>query len=701
MGSIDELRTTFFQEAEDLLEGLADGLQELTDGGSDLELVNSIFRAVHSIKGGAGAFALDEVVRFAHRYENVLDAMRNGNLDASMQVLDVLTRAADHLTSLVEAARDELPENTALSDELLNELGSLSGAPEEKESKAELEFAVTALDLDDLSGPISSDLAFNISFSPGAELYSNGSEAAFLIRDVVSLGDAEVTCKTDDLPDFADLDPNGAYLDWFIALKTEASEAAVKEVFEFVEGLCELHIEEEVSAPTLPDLAAPDLPEPEPVPAVVEAEAPPEKKAPTPSSTPAAAEQKPEKKGGGGQATTTIRVELNRIDRLINLVGELVINQAVLAQCIKRAELSQDSDIDLGLEELRTLTRQIQDSVMATRAQPVKTLFQRMSRIAREAAVDVGKTLRVETEGQATEIDKTVIEKLADPLTHMIRNAVDHGLESAEKRTEAGKDPIGTISLSAAHQSGRVVIEIGDNGAGINREVVKAKAVEKGLIAPDAQLTPNEIDNLIFAPGFSTASAISNLSGRGVGMDVVKKSIQSLGGRVTIASETGKGSTFTIILPLTLAVLDGMVVGVAEETFVVPISAIVETMRLDPNQIFRLGTDNCVVRIRGAYVPVVDVGHALGYRHRLDSYESCVCLLIETADAMRAALMIDEIYDQRQVVIKGLEENYGHVHGVAAATILGDGRIALILDPSAIVGATGVDQMSMTLAAAE
>jgi len=692
MSKTDELKATFFQEAEDLLEGLADGLDELSEGDADSETVNAIFRAVHSIKGGAGAFGLETVVRFAHRFENVLDSMRNGELSVDAPVLDVLMRAADHLTVLVEAARDEAATDDTVCDGLIEELCSLNGSSDTpQDGMAEVAFTPMVLDLDDFGPPPDATPRYRVRFLPSDGLYASGNETGFLLRDLCDLGEATVQCHDDELPPLADLDPSANYLAWDIELESEASETAVREVFDFVEGLCELAVEAVAhTSEGVAPIALPEVIEEGPAPdRAAPASAAPEPKSAT---TAAAAQEKqaPTKKQAEGRSqpvASTIRVELDRIDRMINLVGELVINQAMLSQCVKRAEIPQGGDIDVGLDELRTLTRQIQDSVMAIRAQPVKSLFQRMSRIAREAGTEVGKTLRVETEGAATEIDKTVIEKLSDPLTHMIRNAVDHGLEDADKRTAAGKAPTGTISLSAAHLSGRVVIEISDDGAGIDRERVRAIAEEKGLVSPETQLSPNEVDNLIFLPGFSTAKELSNLSGRGVGMDVVKRSIQSLGGRVSISSEAGKGSVFSIVLPLTLAVLDGMVIEVGGQTVVVPISAIVETMRLSAAEVFKLGTQNSVVRIRGNYVPIVDVGSILGYRASVTEPDSCVFLLVETADGDRAALLIDEIHDQRQVVIKGLEENYGQVPGVAAATILGDGRIALILDPFAIVGA--------------
>jgi two-component system chemotaxis sensor kinase CheA len=308
-----------------------------------------------------------------------------------------------------------------------------------------------------------------------------------------------------------------------------------------------------------------------------------------------------------------------------------------------------------------------------------------MSRMVREVADATGKEVRLKTEGEATEVDKTVVERLAEPLTHMIRNAVDHGIESPEARLAAGKPAEGTVRLSAAHRSGRIVIEISDDGAGIDRPKVRASAVKKGLIAADAQLSDSDIDNLLFLPGFSTASTISNISGRGVGMDVVKRSIVALGGRISISSRPSLGSTFSMSLPLTLAVLDGMAVSVAGQTLVVPLTAVVETSQPKKGEIHSLGADGRVMSIRNTFVPIIDVGTQLEFRDEPTEPERGVAILVETGDGTRNALLVDSIQDQRQVVIKSLETNYGTVAGIAAATILGDGRVALILDVDALV----------------
>jgi two-component system chemotaxis sensor kinase CheA len=394
----------------------------------------------------------------------------------------------------------------------------------------------------------------------------------------------------------------------------------------------------------------------------------------------------------------TIRVDLERVDRLIDLVGELVINQAVLAQRATESGLVRNTDVAMGLDDLEQLTREIQDSVMAIRAQPVKSVFQRMPRLVREVAAAVGKEVRLVTEGENTEVDKTVIERLSDPITHMIRNAIDHGLESPEKRVAAGKPAEGQVKLAAFHRSGRIVIEVSDDGGGINRPRVKDIAASKGLIDPNAPLTDEEIDNLIFLPGFSTASTVSDISGRGVGMDVVKRSINALGGRISIASTPGKGSVFTMSLPLTLAVLDGMVVSAAGQTLIAPLSTIIETLQPKPHEVKPIGPNAWLMSIRDSFVPLIDVGMALGYRKDPVDPVNCVALLVEEG-ATRAALLVDAIQGQRQVVIKSLEANYRHVVGIAAATILGDGRVALILDVDAIVSRRTADQTPAHIAA--
>ncbi len=391
-------------------------------------------------------------------------------------------------------------------------------------------------------------------------------------------------------------------------------------------------------------------------------------------------------------------MDLERVDRLIDLVGELVINQAVLAQRAAESGLAKHNDVALGLDDLEQLTREIQDSVMAIRAQPVKSVFQRMPRLVREVAAAVGKEVRLVTEGENTEVDKTVIERLSDPITHMIRNAIDHGLESSEKRLAAGKPAEGMVKLAAFHRSGRIVIEVSDDGGGINRPRVKDIAASKGLIDPNAPLSDEEIDNLIFLPGFSTASAVSDISGRGVGMDVVKRSINALGGRISINSTPGKGSVFTMSLPLTLAVLDGMVVSAAGQTLIAPLSTIIETLQPKPHEVKAIGPNAWLMSIRDSFVPLIDVGMALGYRTEPVDPASCVALLVEEG-ATRAALLVDAIQGQRQVVIKSLEANYRHVVGIAAATILGDGRVALILDVDAIVSRRAADHLPAHIAA--
>jgi len=721
MDAMAAIKQTFFQECEEQLGELEVGLLAIENGDHDPEVVNAVFRAVHSVKGGAGAFSLDDLVHFAHIFENTLDQMRSGKLLPSPEVIKTMLRAADVLADLVHAARDgtsfDESRTTVLAEELeaFNPSAVKSGgaAPKEDIDLSQFKPVPMSFNFDDgPSEPAGPALKhFTIKFKPKPDLYAKANEAGLLLREIERLGEARITCDMSELPLLTELDPEGAYLTWTIELDTDKDRADIQEVFEFVEWDCDLEItgDEAAESEELDVLAlirkVREAVEPE---AVAEEEAAPQpqasgeeksaevhkldvaKSAPDTSKTAAAAAAS---QGGdhGGAGQTTIRVDLDRVDRLIDLVGELVINQAMLAQRVTEAGLARGSDVSVGLDELEQLTRGIQDSVMAIRAQPVKSVFQRMPRLVREVAMLTGKAVRLYTEGENTEVDKTVIERLADPLTHMIRNAIDHGLEKPEKRASVGKPEEGLVRLSAMHRSGRIVIEVSDDGAGIDRARVKASAINKGLIAADAQLSDDEIDNLIFLPGFSTAEKISDISGRGVGMDVVKRSIQALGGRISITSRPGQGSTFTMSLPLTLAVLDGMVVTVAGQTLVVPLTAIIETLQPKVNDVHGFGEGSRVIAIRNMFTPLVDVGRELGYRYEEADPLSGVALLVESEGSIRSALLVDAIQGQRQVVIKSLEANYRHVHGIAAATILGDGRVALILDVDAVVAHSHAD----------
>lgn len=679
--SMAELRETFFQECEDLLDAMADGLRRFDADDADVECVNSVFRAVHSIKGGAGAFGLDALVQFAHGFESTLDLLRSGRLGIDAGLIRVLMHAGDHLSDLVAAAREGATADEATSARLIDELEAASGGPQEEE---EVAFAPMPLGLELGLPDLPAAENFRIRFRPATALYANGNDPALLFRELEQLGPLQATVDISGLPDLAALDWRQNHLDWTLTLETDQGEAAVREVFDFVEGQCQLEIARLDGTPDCD--VAPDAAEPVESPGRPEAMVPPPD-APQAAERPVAAGSWQPKAEASGRTRATIRVDLDRVDRLINMVGELVINQAMLSQAVESAGLGGvGSDVGMGLDELKQLSREIQEGVMAIRAQPVKPLFDRLHRILRESAEASGKIARLLTEGEATEIDKTMVEKLSDPLTHMIRNAVDHGLESAEGRRRAGKSAEGNIRLSAQHRSGRVIITVSDDGGGIDRPRVQQIAVEKGLIPAGLELGPSEIDNLLFLPGFSTAKEVSKLSGRGVGLDVVRSAINELGGRVTIHSVPGQGTTFTISLPLTLAVLDGMIVRVGKEQLVIPITAIVETLRPAPNEIQQFGPSDRVIAVRGAYVPIIDIGATLGFRPPLERLDTAIMVLVEGDHEARVALAVDRIQDQRQVVIKSLEGNYGQVSGIAAATVLGDGRIALILDTNSLAG---------------
>lgn len=722
---MSDLRDMFFEECDDLLEVLSTGLEDLQNENSDAETINAMFRSVHSIKGGAGAFGLDRLIKFAHAFENVLDDLRSNKLDVDPTITALMFSGFDHLSDLVDAAREDndLPETDGaavlaeLKQTTQNANGGVGGDDDEDANEvSEDDFEVQAMDFSlDLGGDDEGGIGdlpglpsiggdtpegathFVVKFKAEPVLYTRGHDPALLFRALGEMGELTIEADCEAVAPLETLQDAPAAISWTLTLRPDdgIDEGTIREIFEFVEGQCTLTIAEEVVAEPASEEAAPA---PAATAAPEAAAAPidkPAKAAAKPSPKSAPKEEKQEAKGGDGgkkssePRNSTIRVDLNRVDRLINLVGELVISEAMLRQSMNELPVSANSAVSEAIGQLKTLSGVLQESVMAIRAQPVRGLFQRMSRIVRESSRQAGKTSRLVMVGEATEVDKTVTERLVEPLTHMIRNSVDHGLETAEDRLAAGKPEMGTIKLEAAHRSGRVVISLSDDGAGVNRAKVRQKAEEKGLVRPEDDLTDSDIDNLLFRPGFSTADQISQLSGRGVGMDVVRSEIQALGGRINLQSEPGKGTTITISLPLTLAVMEGMLIEVAGESLVVPTVALRETLQPGQANIHDFCDGDRGLSVNDTMLPIVDLGEALGFRTPLADFSNQSLLLIEGESGRRSALAVDGIVEQREVVIKGLEQNYHSIPGIAAATILGNGKIALIVDTDQMIPSPG------------
>ncbi|MEP9400774.1 chemotaxis protein CheA [Sphingomonas sp. VNH70] len=659
---LDAIQQIFFQECDEGLAGMEANFALLREGNRDGETINAVFRCVHSIKGGAGAFGHERLQTYTHHYETLLDLIRNGALVLDDGLLDLTMRAFDVLADHVAAARDggAVPDDAAMLARLE---GAASGDAPPVVAVVDDGFDDLMAMLDDFGPPPAAPADWRLCYRPTADAFDHGAEPLLLLRELLLIGGTVTACDRTRLPSLDALDPGRPCLGWEVRLPGVVDEDDIRAVFDFADPAAMTLMREGEAAPVEA-----------PVPTILPVEPAAE---PEPVALPAAADTAAAPRAAAAQQT--IRVDLDRLDRLVNLVGELVITQAMLAQRLSEQRLGDISE----LTDLEHLTRELQESTMAIRAQPMKTVFSRVPRIVRELEAETGKRVRLEVEGEMTEVDKTVVERIGEPLTHLIRNAVDHGLETPEQRAAAGKPGEGVVRLSAAHQSGRIVITVSDDGRGIDRARVLAKAIERGIVLPDAPLTDEEIDNLIFAPGFSTAAAVSNISGRGVGMDVVRRNIQALGGRIGIQSREGAGSSFSLSLPLTLAVLDGMIVTVGAQTFVVPLGAIVESLRPTEAMLNRFGPNAALLDVRGAYVPVLPIARHLGIADSERDATQAVLIVVE-GDQGQAALLVDSIQDQRQVVVKSLEANFRPVDGVSGATILGDGRVALIVDVDAL-----------------
>ncbi|MBB4053385.1 two-component system chemotaxis sensor kinase CheA [Devosia subaequoris] len=775
MSDLDDFKATYFDECSELLTELEEQFAVIEEGERGADRLNAVFRAIHSIKGGAGAFGFTALVGFAHAYETLLDYVRDGRIELTDDVVVLCIRANDIVADHVNAAQtgEALPadygaEEKARFDALARGETASDGTAEddldgEMVEEFDLDFTPVMVNLDapaptgeapvedvfDAAPMMAADGQWEIRFTPHRALYARANDPLLLFRELAALGEMSVHAVMSDVPPLSDFEPFGVYCAWEITLVAPGlGEDAIREVFEFVDGDCDIVIaqagtvpglapdepamaaevsaapatdepdlssllaltEEEVAAPVQPvvppvefvpeppvaevgqqdnfeeapadlsfaALAAEIAPTPAPAPKA-------EKPAPVPNSAPAA---KPVVPTGGGESeessgrsvgVQSIRVDLDKVDRVVNMVGELVITQSMLTQQMDETLRARYTELVRGLEVLAQTTRGLQDSVMAIRAQPVKSVFSRMPRLVRELASKTSKKIKLETIGENTEIDKTVIEQLSDPLTHMIRNSADHGIESPEKRQAAGKPESGTIRLSAEQAGGNILIIVEDDGAGINRERVLGLARDKGIVAPDITPTDEQIDQLIFAPGFSTAEAVSDISGRGVGMDVVLSNIKKIGGSVHVRSWPGRGTRMTLRLPLTLAVLDVMLVKVGGGPYVVPLSSIVETMQCSRAAFERVPSGGRVLQVRGEYVQVIDLAQRFELTSQQNPDDQFV-VLCEAEGNQKVALVVDDIIGQQQVVIKSLEENFESVEGIAGGTILGDGNVALIVD---------------------
>lgn len=683
MDEDEDYQALFFAECVELLGALQEQLDQLAAGDDDPEIVNAAFRAVHSVKGGAAAFGFDDLIAFAHIFETVMDKVRNDVLEATHDVSSVLVRAGDVLMELVEQAQSGSTPDQDKVDRVAAELHSLAGS--EPPAKKEKSDEPVAEEAPAEAEPVGSREVV-AEFIPHEGFLRAGHEPLKMIRAAKSLGLVNVEA-VGEIPGIAELELADSPIHWRLTFDSDAPKSEFEDFFMIYEAFADVSIEAET-----PEGASEGAGDTAPAAAAAQAAAEPVAEAPAAKEPSGAAsseepEKKPAKASGAAQKPKiekTLRVELPRIDRLVNLVGEVVITQAVLAQ--KLSEIDTGGNLELGhaVESMSRQTRELQESVMAIRAQPVKSVFSRMPRVIRDLADKLGKEARLIVSGEHTEVDTTVIEELAEPLTHMLRNSMDHGLEpDGESRKAAGKPVCGTIRLTAEHRGERVLILVEDDGRGIDRDRVLQKAVDRGLIEPEDNLSPEEIDNLIFHPGFSTAESVSSVSGRGVGMDVVKKKIQMLGGRCTLRNNPGQGTRFVITLPLTLAVLDGMTICVGEERFILPLSSVIEAIKIEEKSVEKLPNGSRMLRLRDNYLPLISLRQVLNvpgeYR------EEDMAIVVDTEANGSVALLVDELIGQRQVVLKSLEANFRRVDGVSGATILGDGKVALILDVSGLL----------------
>ena len=733
---LSQFHAVFFEESFEGLELMEAALLDLDVDNPDSEQINAIFRAAHSIKGGSGTFGFVQVSEFTHILETLLDKVRDGGHAIDADGIELFLQSVDCLRGLLEASQAEQEPDLQRANQLTAVFQAvLDGAtyadsssqvntnpPQDKGINDVLEPELPVIPEAENLGAVRQQIGFKIDFKPDTEMLKGGNDPVRMLRELATLGEIKTTLDASELPPLESLVADNCYVSWHIELMTSCKIDDVEEVFEWVEDECELSITpimadapntsnsqsedaqsnsnvqatdtkgERLVMPSgpLPSLDNLQLPSPT-VPKSSEAVHPIESSVQEAIKTPV--EAKPAKAKPVKVESSSIRVGIDKVDSLINLVGELVITQSMLGQMGSASDSINEENISHlreGLVQLEQNTRELQDSVMRIRMLPISFTFNRLPRMVRDISLQLGKQVQLELSGENTELDKTVMEKISDPMVHLIRNALDHGIEMPEVRKAAGKPELGTIALNAFHQGGSIVIEMRDDGGGIDTERLLAKARGNGLVGESELLTQDQKLELLFAPGLSTSEQVSDLSGRGVGMDVVRRNIQELNGSVEVSTEIGKGSKFRIRLPLTLAILDGQLVTVADQTYIFPLVSISESLQIDGARVNNLAGGSDVYSLREEYIPILRLDRLFGLRQGDAVLDGSLLVVIES-EGQKIGVVVDELLAQQQVVIKSLEDNYIRVLGVSGATILGDGNVAMILDAVGLSSLAGKD----------
>lgn len=695
--SIDmsQFHQVFFEECFEGLEAMESGLLTLDMGDIDSEIINTIFRGAHSIKGGSGTFGFTVVAEYTHIMETLLDEMRDGRRKVTQPAVDVLLGSVDCLREMLTAIQNERDVNNssvakhkAALEVVLNG-GSIDESVLQVEHKPTSESLVVnaAPDIHEEESGDLDEQGWKIAFCPYLDLLKTGNDPVRLFRELNELGELTTIVNIQDVPAFYELDPEECNISWDLKVVGDISGDDIREIFNWVEGDCEMEIQP--LAKPIKSAPVAKIIDPEPLELVSSGNPAPK---PAEAKSKLAAEiKKSDTQDSDNEAAkamakaSSIRVDTDKIDTLINMVGEVVITQSMLGLVGENFSMDKVGQLKRGLAQLERHTRDLQQSVMNIRMLPISFVFSRFPRLVHDISSKLDKKIVLKLVGENTEVDKAVVELINDPLVHLIRNSLDHGIEMPADRVAAGKSETGTIELKAYHRGGHIVIEIIDDGRGLDKDKLLSKAIEKGLVEENSILTEKQIFELIFMPGFSTAEQLTDISGRGVGMDVVRRNILSLGGNIEIISELGKGTTIAIHLPLTLAILDGQSVAVGDETYIVPLVSIIESINITERMLNKVAGKGETFRLRNEYLPVIRMRRIFNVHSGNPTKSKEGVLVVVEGQGELCCLLVDELLGQQQVVIKSLEANYRRVEGVSGATILGDGSVALILDVPGLV----------------